>query len=112
MPQAWSFEQALAGLAAIAGGLGTGAVIGLALLRFIFRDWTSWRQRVEAKLDRLQPEHIMKIDGFDPQRLDAHYRKVHDLTAAAAECKMGFDRHGKQLDDHEQRIRVVEARRP
>lgn len=105
MPQAWTFEQALAGLAAIAGGLGTGGVIAVAIVRFIFRDWTSWRQRVEAKLDRL------KIEGFDPQRLDAHYRKVHDLANTAAECKMSVERLDRQVQDHEGRLRAAEARR-
>lgn len=110
-PVPWTLEQTLAAIAAIGGGLATGGVLGVALVRFLFRDWVSWRERVERKLDRLQPEHVMKLEGFDPQRLEAHYRKVHDLSNEAAACKVGIDRAGRQIEDHEQRLRVVEARR-
>lgn len=112
MPEPFTIEKVLAVAAAIAGGLATGGVIGVALVRFLFRDWVKWRERVEAKIDRLQPEHILKLEGIDPERLEQHYSRVHGLANTAAKCEMSVERHERLLADHEARLRVVEARRP
>lgn len=92
------------------GGLGTGLAVGVGVLKFVGRDWTEWRKRVEEKIDRLQPEHIMKIEGFDPERLDAHYQRVHNLANDLTIVKMTADRVEKQAADHELRLRAVERK--
>jgi hypothetical protein len=97
-------------IVAATGGLGTGAAIGIGVLRFVGRDWAEWRKRVEDKIDRLQPEHILKIEGFDPERLDEHYQRLHKLTNDISVVKMTADRAEIQVADHEHRLRVVERK--
>jgi len=104
-----TIKEIVAVVVAALGAIGTGVAIGVAVVRYVFRDWVEWRDRVEHKIDRLQPEHIMKIEGFDPERLKTHYAKVHDLTTAATECKLGLDRVDRVVVDHEQRIRRIES---
>ena len=103
-----SFEKVLAISTAIAGGLGTGAVIGIAIIRFLFKDWIAWRERVEAKLDKLQPEHIIKLEGLDPERLEEHYKRLHTMANTATELKLTVDRQDRQIMDHENRMRRLE----
>ena len=101
-------KELVALVVAAAGGLGTSVAIAVLVFRHVVKDWSEWRDRVEGKIDRLQPEHILKIEGFDPERLKGHYQKVHELTTMATECKLGLEAVGREVQDHEQRIRHLE----
>lgn len=103
-------KELIALVVAAAGGLGSGVAIAVLVFRHVIKDWIEWRDRVEKKIDRLQPEHIMKIEGFDPERLNAHYQKVHDLTTEATACKLSLERVEGEVHDHEQRIRHLEIK--
>lgn len=104
-------KEIVAVVAAALGAMGFGAAVGVAVVRYVFRDWTDWRERVERKIDRLQPEHIMKIEGFDPERLELHYARLNGLATVATECKLGLENAEHAVSDHEQRIRHLEAER-
>lgn len=93
-------------LAAAAGGLSTGATIGIWLgrreLRRIFdvvdrMPGAEWFQRVEKKIDRLDPERILAY--FDRVR-------VHNDMITRHEDAIEMLR--ENVEDHEQRIRVIE----
>jgi esterase/lipase len=103
-------SQFLSTLAAIAGGLSFGGVIAVAVVRYAMKDWVVWRVRVEAKIDRLQPEHILKLEELDPERIREHYEKVHTLSNKVMETSMTVERHEVTIGDHEARIRGLEKR--
>ena len=107
----WTFEQTLASIAAIAGGLTFGAAIAMMVMRVLFKDWVEWRKRVEVKLDRLQPEHVLKIEGFDPERLTEHYARTHKLANDLTVTSLDVGRLSRGHDDHEGRLRTIELRR-
>ena len=98
-------------LTAVTGGLGTGVVVASLIIKNVAKDWVKWRERVEQKIDKLQPEHIMRLEGFDPARLSDHYEKVIQLGQKAIECKLEIDRVGEECRDHESRIRRLETER-
>jgi hypothetical protein len=112
-------EKVISIAVAAGGSVGTGAYLGYWLVkakvahvsRVVDRvPELDWFKRVEAKLDRLQPEHVAKLEGFDPDRLQRHYTPVLELATTATECRLDVERLDDQVQDHESRIRVLEKR--
>ncbi len=96
-------------ITSVAGGLATGGGISLLVVRYVAKDWVVWRERVEHKIDRLQPEHVIKIEGLDLGRLSDHYEQVAQLSTTAVTCQVELARVVEELKDHEGRIRHLEA---
>lgn len=102
--------QIIVGLATLGVALGVGIILPPTFLRFVLKDWIMWRDRVEKKLDRLQPEHVLKIEGFDPARLESHYQGLHDLRGKVAKNELSLAAVDRKVEDHELRLRAVERK--
>jgi len=103
-----TITQIIVGLATLGVALGVGIILPPIFLRIVLKDWVTWRERVEKKLDRLQPEHVIKIEGLDVDRLLRHYQKLHDIGNMVTAHELRTTANAKRLDDHEERIRGLE----
>ena len=97
-------------LAAIAGGLGTGLVIGLAVARRELK-------RIFDVVDRVPPAEWFrrveeKIDQLDPERLSLQYKRVHAHGQQLERQEGQISTLRRDVDDHEGRLRVVEKSAP
>ena len=94
---------------AIAGGLATGLAIAAWLIKREFGRMVSvvdrvpdkeWFERVEEKIDRL-----------DPARIDDHFKRLSTVEGKVERQCERLDHLDGKASDHEQRLRVVETRR-
>jgi hypothetical protein len=104
--EAW--QIVIGGIVAGAGGLGTGATIGAWLARREIR-------RIFDAVDRMPPEGWFqrverKIDDLDPERIALHFDQVHAHHEAITRHEGSLAELRRDVDDHEQRLRTVEGR--
>lgn len=93
-------------VAAVSGGLSTGAGIAAWLLK---REMT----RVVTAADRVPETRWFvrveeKIDHLDPARMGEHYARVDAHATQLVDHEARLDHVEQQSDDHETRIRHVE----
>ncbi len=64
-------------LVAAAGAFGTGIGLAWMLMRYVFSDWTEWRERMEEKLDTLLKTEL-RTDSLERQVTD-HEGRIRRL---------------------------------
>jgi len=72
------------------------AALGI-FIKVILADWKQWRERVEDKIDKLEPE-----------RVNRHFDKVHQLSNEMLKLMVSMMHSEKEILDHEGRIRILE----
>lgn len=76
--------------------VGAGALF--LFVKVFLSDWKAWRERVETKIDKL-----------DPDRLGEHFTRVHTLSNDVFKALISIVNTEKDLADHEVRLRQAEA---